>query len=144
MDGFILKNRSPSCGTRDVKIYSGFEKAPAKGKGSGLIWRSSSKKFSHLPIEEEGRLSNFIIREHFFTRLFTIAYYKMIKHNKNMKDLVSFQSDNKYLFMAYNQVKQKIRAYNCKSKNEKIEVVFENYEKTLYELFMRTPAIHRM
>ena len=24
-------------------------------------------------------------------------------------------------------------------KNEKIEVVFENYEKTLYELFMRTP-----
>ena len=31
----------------------------------------------------------------------------MIKHNKNMKELVSFQSDNKYLFMAYNQVKQK-------------------------------------
>ena len=32
VDGFILKNRSPSCGTRDVKIYSGFEKAPAKEK----------------------------------------------------------------------------------------------------------------
>ena len=32
VDGFILKNRSPSCGTRDVKIYSDFEKAPAKEK----------------------------------------------------------------------------------------------------------------
>ena len=89
-----------------MKIYSGLKKRQQREK-SWLIWRSSSKNFSHLPIEEEGRLSNFIIREHFFTRLFTIAYYKMIKHNKNMKELVSFQSDNKYLFMAYNQVKQK-------------------------------------
>ena len=64
----------------------------------------------------------------------------MIKHNKNMKDLVSFQSDNKYLFMAYNQVKQKeLGRIIANHKNEKIEVVFENYEKTLYELFMRTP-----
>ncbi|MBP0758743.1 MULTISPECIES: YbgA family protein [Bacillus] len=140
VDGFILKNRSPSCGTRDVKIYSGFEKAPAKGKGPGLFGGAVVKKISHLPIEEEGRLSNFIIREHFFTRLFTIAYYKMIKRNKNMKDLVSFQSDNKYLFMAYNQVKQKeLGRIIANQKNETIEVVFENYEKTLYELFMRTP-----
>ena len=64
----------------------------------------------------------------------------MIKRNKNMKDLVSFQSDNKYLFMAYNQVKQKeLGRIIANHKNEKIEVVFENYEKTLYELFMRTP-----
>lgn len=117
VDGFILKNRSPSCGTRDVKIYSGFEKGPVKGKGTGLFGGAVIKKFSHLPIEEEGRLSNFIIREHFFTRLFTIAHYKMIKHTKNIKELVAFQSDYKYLFMAYNQVKQKrIRAYYCKSK----------------------------
>ena len=48
-----------------------------------------------------------------------------------MKDLVSFQSDNKYLFMAYNQVKQKeLGRIIANHKNEKIEVVFENYEKT--------------
>ena len=57
-----------------------------------------------------------------------------------MKELVSFQSDNKYLFMAYNQVKQKeLGRIIANQKNEKIEVVFENYEKTLYELFMRAP-----
>ena len=64
----------------------------------------------------------------------------MIKHNKNMKDLVSFQSDNKYLFMAYNQVKQKeLGRIIANHKNEKLEAVFDKYEKSLYELFMRTP-----
>ena len=140
VDGFILKNRSPSCGTRDVKIYSGFEKGPVKGKGTGLFGGAVIKKFSHLPIEEEGRLSNFIIREHFFTRLFTIAHYKMIKHTKNIKELVAFQSDYKYLFMAYNQVKQKeLGRIIANQKNETIEVVFDNYEKTLYKLFIRAP-----
>ncbi|EEL70703.1 hypothetical protein bcere0026_23120 [Bacillus mycoides] len=140
VDGFILKNRSPSCGTCDVKIYSSFEKGPVKGKGTGLFGGAVIKNFSHLPIEEEGRLSNFIIREHFFTRLFTIAHYKMIKHTKNIKELVAFQSDYKYLFMAYNQVKQKeLGRIIANQKNETIEVVFDNYEKTLYELFMRAP-----
>ncbi|EJR62592.1 hypothetical protein IIO_02523 [Bacillus cereus VD115] len=138
IDGFILKNRSPSCGTRDVKIYSSLEKGPVKG--TGLFGGAVIKNFSHLPIEEEGRLSNFIIREHFFTRLFTIAHYKMIKQTKNMKELVSFQSDYKYLFMAYNQVKQKeLGRIIANQKNEMIEIVFDNYEKTLYELFLRAP-----
>ena len=63
----------------------------------------------------------------------------MIKRNKNMKDLVSFQSDNKYLFMAYNQVKQKeLGRIIANHKNEKLEAVFDKYEKSLYELFMHT------
>ncbi len=35
VDGFILKNRSPSYGTFYVEIYSSFEKGPVKGKGTG-------------------------------------------------------------------------------------------------------------
>ncbi|WP_026590836.1 YbgA family protein [Bacillus sp. UNC437CL72CviS29] len=140
VDGFILKNRSPSCGTRDVKIYTGYEKSPVKEKGAGLFGSAVLKEFSHIAIEEEGRLSNFIIREHFFTRLFTIANFKILKHNRNLKDLIHFQSDNKYLFMAYNQVKQKeLGRIIANPKKEKVEVVFENYEKTLHELLMRTP-----
>lgn len=69
----------------------------------------------------------------------------MIKHNKNMKDLVSFQSDNKYLFMAYNQVKQKELGRiiaNQKMKRSKL------YLKTMRRLYMNYlcahPAIHQM
>ncbi|PDY46800.1 YbgA family protein [Bacillus pseudomycoides] len=140
VDGFILKNRSPSCGTRDVKIYTGYDKSPVKEKGAGLFGGAVLKKFSHIAVEEEGRLSNFIIREHFFTRLFTIAHFKRIKHNKNLKELVSFQSDHKYLFMAYNQVKQKeLGRIIANHTKDNIENLFENYEKTLYELLKRTP-----
>ena len=119
-------------------------KSTSKGKGPGLFGGAVVKIFASS-IEEEGRLSNFIIREHFFTRLFTIAYYKMIKRNKNMKDLVSFQSDNKYLFMAYNQVKQKELGRiiaNQKMKRSKL------YLKTMRRLYMNYlcahPAIHQM
>ncbi|PEZ08194.1 cytoplasmic protein [Bacillus sp. AFS018417] len=140
IDGFILKNRSPSCGTRDVKIYAGVGKAPTKGKGAGLFGSAVLATFSHLAIEEEGRLSNFIIREHFFTQLFTIAHFKTLKKKKNMKALVEFQSDYKYLFMAYNQTKQKeLGRIIANQEKCPIDEVFASYEKTLYELLKRTP-----
>lgn len=37
VDGFILKNRSPSCGFTDVKFYSGPERGPAIGRTAGLF-----------------------------------------------------------------------------------------------------------
>ncbi|MDP7978590.1 YbgA family protein [Bacillus sp. WLY-B-L8] len=140
VDGFILKNRSPSCGTRDVKIYAGLEKAPTKGKGAGLFGSAVLARFSHLAIEEEGRLSNFIIREHFLTQLFTLAHFKTLKKNKNMKVLVEFQSNHKYLFMAYNQTKQKeLGRIIANKEKHSIDEVFAKYEEILYVLLNRTP-----
>ncbi|SFC40468.1 Uncharacterized conserved protein YbgA, DUF1722 family [Bacillus sp. 491mf] len=140
VDGFILKNRSPSCGTRDVKIYAGLGKAPTKGKGAGLFGSAVLAKFSHLAIEEEGRLSNFIIREHFLTQLFTISHFKTLKKNKSMKALVEFQSDHKYLFMAYNQTKQKeLGRVIANKEKQSIDEVFAKYEEILYVLLNRTP-----
>ena len=140
VDGFILKNRSPSCGTRDVKIYAGLGKAPTKGKGAGLFGSAVLAEFSHLAIEEEGRLSNFIIREHFLTQLFTIAHFKTLKKNKSMKALVEFQSDHKYLFMAYNQKKKKELGRVIANKEKRlIDEVFAKYEEILYVLLNRTP-----
>src|SRR5512139_1873830 len=38
VDGFILKSRSPSCGIKDVKMFSGPDAGAASlGKGSGLF-----------------------------------------------------------------------------------------------------------
>ena len=45
VDGFILKNRSPSCGTRDVKIYSVL-KSTSKRKGPGLFGGAVVKIFA--------------------------------------------------------------------------------------------------
>jgi uncharacterized protein YbbK (DUF523 family) len=65
VDGFILKNRSPSCGFTDVKFYSGPERGPAIGRTAGLFGGAVLQKFGDLAVEDEGRLKNLSIREHF-------------------------------------------------------------------------------
>jgi uncharacterized protein YbbK (DUF523 family) len=56
VDGFILKNRSPSCGFTDVKFYSGPERGPAIGITAGLFGGAVLQKFGDLAVEDEGRL----------------------------------------------------------------------------------------
>ncbi len=103
VDGFILKSRSPSCGLKEVKLHSSADKPGGVGKGSGFFGRAVLERFPGLPIEDEGRLNNFRIREHFLTGVFTLAAFRRIKAAGRMRDLVSFQTDNKLLLMAYNQ-----------------------------------------
>lgn len=103
VDGFILKNRSPSCGIKDVKIYSGAANAPPAGTGPGMFAGAVLERFGGRAIEDEGRLRNPHIREHFLTRLFTLAAFREIRSAPAMRALVQFHSHNKLLFMAHNQ-----------------------------------------
>jgi uncharacterized protein YbgA (DUF1722 family)/uncharacterized protein YbbK (DUF523 family) len=138
IDGFILKNRSPSCGTRDVKVYTGIEKAPVKEKGSGLFGGKVIEKHGDKAVEEEGRLKNFTIREHFLTKLFTLAEFRDIKNRNELQELIDFHSRNKYLFMAYNQTQLKNMGRIVANHEKKpIEEMFKNYEDYLYKLFNR-------
>ena len=61
VDGFILKSRSPSCGLKDVKVYSGLDKGAATSKDSGFFGKDVLDRFGGFAIEDEGRLSNFFI-----------------------------------------------------------------------------------
>jgi uncharacterized protein YbbK (DUF523 family) len=91
IDGFILKGRSPSCGIKDVKLYRGMEKGAAVArKGNGFFAQAVLERYGHLPVEEEGRLTNFTIREHFLTALFALADFRAVKASGAMGDLVRF------------------------------------------------------
>lgn len=72
IDGFILKSRSPSCGLRDVKIYSTPDSAVPVGKSAGFFARAAMKRFPDLPIEDENRLKNPRCRERFLAKLFGV------------------------------------------------------------------------
>ncbi|WP_349408914.1 DUF523 and DUF1722 domain-containing protein [Pseudalkalibacillus sp. SCS-8] len=139
VDGFILKNRSPSCGTRDVRIYSGIEKAPVKEKGSGLFGGMVLDQFGMLAVEEEGRLTNFTIREHFLTKLYTLAAFRELKKEPTIQKLIQFQSVNKYLFMAYNQTRLKNmgRIIANHKTYDTIDQVYEEYETELHRMFQK-------
>jgi uncharacterized protein YbgA (DUF1722 family)/uncharacterized protein YbbK (DUF523 family) len=141
VDGFILKSKSPTCGMKDVKVYSGLQKSPVIAKSSGFFGQAILDKYPSLAIEEEGRLSNFSIREHFFTKLFTYGRFRKIRESDfSIQALLKFHSQNKYLFMGYNHTTQKelgriVASYKQKS----IEEIFLTYEEQLFRLFARKP-----
>ena len=103
IDGFILKFGSPSCGLKDVKVYPSISKSGAIEKTSGYFGNEILKRYPFLPIEDEGRLRNSRIKEHFLTKLFIFAAFRKVKSEGNIKNLVKFHTENKYLLMAYSK-----------------------------------------
>lgn len=103
VDGFILKFRSPSCGIKDVRRFPPGEKKASLGKGAGFFGGAILERFPHLGVETEGRLMNFRIREHWLTKLYTMARFREMKKSGSMKDLVDFHTRSKFSLMAYNQ-----------------------------------------
>lgn len=131
--GFILKTRSPSCGVRDVKIYKTIGKAPSmEGKTSGFFGKGVVEKFEDMPIEDEGRLRNYNIRDHFLTRIFTLDEYDKVFEKNTINALVEFHTKNKYLLMAYNQSNQKMLGNIAGNHdNLPVKVVLDEYYKLL-------------
>jgi uncharacterized protein YbgA (DUF1722 family) len=135
VDGFILKSRSPSCGFKDAKIYSSSSHAPVLEKGAGLFGRHVVQQFGHLAIEDEGRLKNYVIREHFLIRLFTLARFREVKRRQELDALIDFQSRNKYLFMSIHPQGQKeLGRIAANPLNKETGLVLQEYESRLYQL----------
>jgi uncharacterized protein YbgA (DUF1722 family)/uncharacterized protein YbbK (DUF523 family) len=103
VDGFILKSKSPSSAMKDAKIYPDTEKVAPMGKSPGFFGGAVLERFGHLAVEDERRLLNLRIKEHFLTKLYALADFRSIKNSGVVNRLVDFQSRNKLLFTAYNQ-----------------------------------------
>ncbi len=95
IDGFILKGKSPSCGIKDVKIYHQGNKCSIRNNGNGVFADRILEKYAHLPVENEGRLSNYSVRDNFFTKIF------LINELKNNDDLIEFHKNNTMLLKSY-------------------------------------------
>ncbi len=107
IDGFILKSRSPSCGIKDVKLYTGPKGEIASEKTLGIFAAHVIDRFGGLAIEDEGRLTNLRLREHWLTKLFLHARFRAMRTRRLVGALVQFQADNKLLLMAYHQTEMR-------------------------------------
>lgn len=95
LDGFILKSKSPSCGIKDVKIYPKGQKCSISKNGNGFFAQKLIEKDFKIPIENEGRLKNYILREEFLTKIFTL------NRLKDCNDIKKFHENNKMLLKSY-------------------------------------------
>jgi len=104
VDGFILKSRSPSCGTKEVKVYASPEPGAAGvAKRAGLFAAAVQERHPGLAIEDEGRLLNYEIREYFLTRIFAFAELRRVRASGAMAELVRFHAEHKLILLAYHQ-----------------------------------------
>jgi len=69
--GFIFKKGSPSCGLYQVKVYN--EKEHVIYSGKGLFAAAFTQAFPRIPVEEEGRLNDPVLRENFIEKAFAFT-----------------------------------------------------------------------
>ncbi len=139
VDGFILKHRSPSCGMNDVKIYKGTGKSNIiPGKTNGVFGEYVLNTFPLVPVENEGRMRNYNIRESFLIGIFTLRTFKQMKQTGQMNELVQFHSVNKYLFMALSPGHLKTLG-KLVANHEKLdfETLISKYEQVLVKVLMQ-------
>jgi len=141
VDGFILKERSPSCGMKNVKLYPGPGKVQAtSSKNAGFFGKAVLDRFPGFPVEDEGRLLNFTIREHFLTSLFTLARYRRVKAGGRMAELVGFQERHKLILMAYDQEKMRLLGrLTANREKRKFPELVRDYEEILRAALARPP-----
>ncbi len=126
VDGFILKGGSPTSGTSGVRVYPSAEKSPAIERTAGFFAREVMKRFFELPIEDELRLNNARIRDHFLTGIFTLAAFRTVEENGERDDLATFHAANKFVLMACHQqlMREMGRLVASRAKTEPAELFF--------------------
>lgn len=103
LDGYVLKKDSPSCGMQRVKVWG--LGGPKRKDGVGLYARVLLAAWPHLPIEEEGRLCDPILRENFVERIFCRNRWRaLVRGGRTRGRLVEFWTAHKLLVRAHDEV----------------------------------------
>ena len=98
--GFIFKSDSPSSGMERVRVYG--EKGMPSKKGVGMFARIFMEHFPLLPVEEEGRLHDPVLRENFIERLFALRRWREVLEQRGGRGaLVNFHTQHKLLILSH-------------------------------------------
>lgn len=99
VEGFLLKSRSPSCGWKDVKVYNSFDPGAGSKVGAGIFGSAVLAARPGVPVEDEGRLKNYSLRERFLGSLWTLARFRSVAESGSMGGLVAFHTVHKLYFL---------------------------------------------
>ncbi len=103
--GYILKKDSPSCGMERVKVWD--DVMPVR-EGVGIYASRLMKNFPYLPVEEEGRLGDAVLRENFIQRVFVLHRWKrLLEQGLRLSNLLQFHARHKLIIMSHNQTRNR-------------------------------------
>lgn len=99
--GFIFKSKSPSSGMERVKVY-GKNNIPLN-VGVGMFAKAFKDHFPLLPVEEEGRLHDMLLRENFIESVFVYRRWRAVLGDPTPGNLVSFHTRHKLLLRSHSE-----------------------------------------
>ena len=127
LSGYILKSNSPTCGMERVRVYDG-NGVPAR-EGTGLFAAALMKAMPWLPVEEEGRLNDSMLRENFIERVF--VYYRwqqLINGGFTVSQLMEFHQRHKSILLAHDEVEyRKLGPLIASANKTNLDVVANEY-----------------
>ena len=135
--GYILKKGSPSCGMERVRLYKG--DIPDR-IGVGLYAERLMQNFPNLPVEEEGRLEDPVLRENFIQRVYIYSRWQnLMEQAISMKNLTLFHAQHKYIYMSHDQsMARQLGSWLAESDKTDLDTL-----TTQYPLKMMTLLKHR-
>ena len=99
--GYILKKDSPSCGMERVKVWD--DVMPIR-EGVGIYAGQMMENVPYLPVEEEGRLGDAVLRENFIQRVFIMRrWFQLKEEGLTLNELLKFHARHKLIVMSHNQ-----------------------------------------
>jgi len=102
LSGYIFKRDSPSCGIERVRLYN--RHGRPSGAGVGLFARAFKERFPLVPIEDEGRLCDPVLRDNFIERVFCYHRWQLLTLRRlTRQSIVVFHTIHKYLLLAHSQ-----------------------------------------
>jgi uncharacterized protein YbgA (DUF1722 family)/uncharacterized protein YbbK (DUF523 family) len=141
--GFIFKSDSPSSGMIRVKVYG--NKGMPRKKGVGIFARAFMEYFPLIPVEDDGRLRNPLIRENFIDQVFTLKNWRDTRSRRScVGNVVDFHSRNKLVLMAHSprHLKQ-MGAMVAGGKRMGYTLLYIEYEKLLLEALRLKTTINK-
>jgi len=100
IDGYILQQKSPSCGLKGVKVFG--KNGIIRSHGVGLYARVLKHQFPLLPIEEEARLAESGVRENFIARIFAHHRLRQLWSDRYSRTaVIRFHDSHELLLLAH-------------------------------------------
>jgi uncharacterized protein YbgA (DUF1722 family) len=141
--GFIFKSDSPSSGMIRVKVYN--EKGMPHKVGIGIFARAFMENFPLIPVEDDGRLNDPIIRENFILQIFTMNRWRdNLAGKKSLRKLVDFHTRNKLLILSHSQKHYRLMGkLVAGGKQMPIKDLYHQYELLLMEALKLKTTIRK-
>lgn len=141
LDGYVLKKSSPSCGLARLKVY--IKDMPGERNGVGVFAAKLMELCPQLPLEEEGRLNDPVLRQNFVERIFGRNRWRaLVRAGHDRGALVEFHTAHKLLLRAHSEAMYKeLGQIVASAGTVSNEALFTRYGDLFHACLARIPKV---